>query len=366
MQKWLKRLLSCFLAAALLASCLSGPVRAAPTVSAASAVCLDAATGRVLYEKNASQKSLIASTTKIMTGLIIAETCDLSQPVCIPAEACGIEGSSLYLKPGETLTVEQLLYGMLLHSGNDAAMALALHCSGSLRAFVCRMNARAAQLGLHQTHFANPHGLDDVANYSTALDLARLAACAMTQPTFARIVSSKTARLPGRSLQNHNKLLWRYPDADGVKTGYTRAAGRILVSSAVRGSRRLIAVTMQAPDDWNDHVRLLDAGFAAFTPRRLLAEGQQIGALPVVGGTQAYCDLVAAQTVCYPVAAGEQVHVRLLAPRFLYAPVTALAPVAQAELWVDGALVATCPLLAKQEIEAAPVEKPSVWQRIFG
>lgn len=233
-----------------------------PSVSAKSAILYDCTASRVLYEKNADCQSLIASTTKIMTGLLVSERCNLADVVEIPAEAVGVEGSSLYLKPGETLTVEDLLYGLMLQSGNDAAVALAIHCGGSVEEFVALMNQKAAELQLTGTHFANPNGLDDAENYATARDLAVLTQYALDNPVFAQVVRTKTATLGGnRAVTNHNKLLWRYDGCIGVKTGFTRAAGRILVSAAERDGRRLVVVTIGASDDWNDHTKLLDYGF---------------------------------------------------------------------------------------------------------
>ena len=233
-----------------------------PQVSAKSAALLDGTTGEFLYEKNGDQRALIASTTKIMTGLLVCEVGDLGRTVTVPETAAGTEGSSMYLKSGETLTRRELLYGMMLHSGNDAALTLAISVSGSEAAFVRQMNRRACALNLTQTHFANPHGLDSGENYSTALDLARLAQAALQNEQFRAVVSTKTITCAGRTLTNHNKLLWRYDGCIGVKTGYTRHAGRILVSAAERGGRMLIAVTISDPDDWRDHVSLLDYGFA--------------------------------------------------------------------------------------------------------
>ena len=233
-----------------------------PQVSAKSAALLDGTTGECLYEKNGDQRALIASTTKIMTGLLVCEAGDLDRTVTVPETAAGTEGSSMYLKSGETLTRRELLYGMMLHSGNDAALTLAISISGSEAAFVRQMNRRACALDLTQTHFANPHGLDSGENYSTALDLARLAQAALQNEQFRAVVSTKTITCAGRTLTNHNKLLWRYDGCIGVKTGYTRHAGRILVSAAERGGRMLIAVTISDPDDWRDHVSLLDYGFA--------------------------------------------------------------------------------------------------------
>ena len=233
-----------------------------PQVSAKSAALLDGTTGECLCEKNGDQRALIASTTKIMTGLLVCEAGDLDRTVTVPETAAGTEGSSMYLKSGETLTRRELLYGMMLHSGNDAALTLAISVSGSEAAFVRQMNRRACALNLTQTHFANPHGLDSGENYSTALDLVRLAQAALQNEQFRAVVSTKTITCAGRTLTNHNKLLWRYDGCIGVKTGYTCHAGRILVSAAERGGRMLIAVTISDPDDWRDHVSLLDYGFA--------------------------------------------------------------------------------------------------------
>ena len=233
-----------------------------PQVSAKSAALLDGTTGECLYVKNGEQRALIASTTKIMTGLLVCEAGELDRTVTVPDAAVGLEGSSMYLKKDETLTRRDLLYGMMLHSGNDAALTLAISVSGSEGAFVRQMNLRARALGLTQTHFANPHGLDSGENYSTALDLAHLAQAALQNAQLRAVVSTKTAVCAGRTLTNHNKLLWRYDGCIGVKTGYTRHAGRILVSAAERDGRMLIAVTISDPDDWRDHTALLDYGFA--------------------------------------------------------------------------------------------------------
>ena len=254
----MKRLIA-GMAAALLAVILvfSCPVDA---VSARSAVLMDAQTERIIYEKLPDQQSLIASTTKIMTALVVCEQCNVLDRMEIPGEAVGIEGSSMYLKEGEVLTVQELLYGLMLRSGNDAAVALAIYCGGTVEGFAELMNDKARQLGLTNTHFVNPNGLDAPGHYSSARDLAVLAAYAMDNPVFRQTVSTKTVTIGERVLQNHNKLLWQVDGADGVKTGYTRAAGRILVSSATRNGRRLVAVTIHAPDDWRDHNTLLESG----------------------------------------------------------------------------------------------------------
>ena len=211
----------------------------APAVSAASAVLMDAETGRVLYAHNEQEPRAIASTTKLMTALVAAEYLggDLSETVEIKREWTGIEGTSLYLKPGETITLKTLLYGLLLHSGNDAAVALAGICGGEVETFVGWMNQRAQDLGMTNTHFSDPNGLGDENHYASALDMAKLGVACLQNPTVAEILSTRTITLEGRQLTNHNKLLWQYEGCTGMKTGYTRQAGRTLVSSAERNGQ---------------------------------------------------------------------------------------------------------------------------------
>jgi len=300
----------------------SVPCRAEPLISAQSAIVMDAASGRILFEKDAERRALIASTTKIMTALLIAENCNPDSVVSIPEEAAGIEGSSLYLKAGDCRTVEELLYGMMLHSGNDAAAALAGYCCGSEAAFVECMNDRAGELGLSETSFANPHGLDSEKNYSTAKELAVLAAAAMENPLFRRVVGTKTISFGDRTYTNHNKLLFRNSDCIGIKTGYTKAAGRILVSAAERDGRRLIAVTIQAPHDWDDHEKLLDYGFSTYDLQEIAATGSAWGTVPVIGGSE-NAQAVLREAVCYPLAEGETVAFQCELPQFVYAPVLA-------------------------------------------
>ncbi len=356
----MKRMLAGLLAAAL----LSCPAQAAPGVSAKRAILLDAASGRVLYEKAADERGLIASTTKIMTGLLAAEAGHLDEPFTIPPEAVGIEGSSLYLKAGEQLTREQLLYGMMLRSGNDAAVALAIATAGSVEAFVARMNERAAELGLSGTHFANPNGLDDEGNYATARDLAMLARAAMENETFAAVVSTKRCQFGERVLVNHNKLLWRYDGAVGVKTGYTKAAGRILVSAAERDGRRLIAATLDAPSDWADHAALLDYGFSAYRDAVLIPAGAKLGAARVVGGTALLAQCVLTEDLRYPLLPGEEPEVRVCLPPFVFAPVQAAQEAGCVQALLDGKVVAQAPLRYLKEIPER--EEPKGWfQRIF-
>ena len=235
----------------------------AVSTSAASAILMDAGSGEVLYEHNADAQKLIASTTKIMTALVALREGALSDTVTVSREAAYTEGSSMYLREGEELSLETLLYGLMLCSGNDAAVAVAQHVGGSVEGFVERMNDTAQELGLRSTSFANPNGLDHEQHYSTARDMALLAASAMKDPTFRRIVSTKSVVIEGRTMTNHNKLLSMEEGCIGLKTGYTRAAGRTLVSCVERNGRRLIAVTLQDGNDWADHQALFDFGFSA-------------------------------------------------------------------------------------------------------
>ena len=243
------------------------PADCEPPTSAHCAVVMDAASGELLFARRPHDRALIASTTKIMTGLLICESGQLDRAVTVPDAAVGVEGSSMYLRHGERLCVRDLLYGMMLQSGNDAAAALAIVHSGSMEQFVREMNRRAQALGLLDTCFANPHGLDSRQNYSTAADLALLTREALKNEAFRAAVSTRQATCAGRTLVNHNKLLWRVDGCIGVKTGYTKQAGRILVSAAQRQGNTVIVVTISDPDDWRDHAALLDYGFAALARR---------------------------------------------------------------------------------------------------
>ena len=335
-------------------------------VSAGKAVVLDAATGRVLYEKNADDRSLIASTTKIMTAMIICQQCNVLDRVRIPAEAVGIEGSSMYLQEGEVLTIQELLYGLMLRSGNDAAAALAIHCGGTIEGFAELMNDKARELGLNNTHFVNPHGLDAPDHHSTARDLAVLTAYAMTDPIFARTVGAKTITVGERVLTNHNKLLWQLDGCEGVKTGYTKAAGRILVSSASREGRRLICVTINAPDDWNDHKALLEQGFSDFTVRQIVAEGEVLGHRYILGGDGTRVPLVAEEGFSYALAAGEEIGIVLSPQLFSYAPVAGGAPEGCAYAVLDGRVVGRIPLVWGFGLEETQEKEKTLLERLFG
>lgn len=246
---------------------VSQPEISPPSVSAESAVLIDES-GQILYEKNANAKGYPASTTKIMTALVTLEKLDElgldeKSEIIVPEEAVGIEGSSIYLKKGERLTIEELLYGLMLRSGNDSAAALAVCMGGSLGEFVSMMNERAAALGCSSTHFTNPSGLYDENHYTTASDLAKIAHEAMKREDFREIVRAKDWQSEdgSRSFHNKNKTVFQYEGATGIKIGFTKASGRTLVASAERDGRQMIAVVLRDGNWFNDAYALMDYGF---------------------------------------------------------------------------------------------------------
>lgn len=337
----------------------------AGAVSARRAYVLDTVSGRVLFEKNADEKSLIASTTKIMTALVVCERCNVLDRMRIPREAVGIEGSSMYLKEGEILTIQELLYGLMLSSGNDAAVALAIYCGGTVEGFAELMNDKARVLGLKNTHFTNPNGLDAPGHYSTARDLAVLAAYAMENPIFYQTVSTKNVKVGQRYLTNHNKLLWRVEGADGVKTGFTKAAGRILVSSATRNDRRVICVTIDDGDDWKDHANLLEAGFARYDVRRVVCKDDLMGTLDVLGGEKQRVEVRAAVNFDYALAEEETVQTALPGSGFVYAPAVEGANAGFVYVLINGKAVGKIPVVYGQTIEMAKPKEKSFWKKLF-
>ncbi len=357
----MKRILT-GVAAALLAAALVFPCGA---ISAQSAILLDGTTGRVLYEKQADKQSLIASTTKIMTALVVCEQLNVLDRVRIPPEAVGIEGSSMYLKAGEVLTVQELLYGLMLHSGNDAAVALAIYCGGTVEGFAELMNDKAHRLGLKDTHFVNPNGLDSPGHYSTARDLAVLAAYAMENPIFAKTVSTKTVTVGSRILRNHNKLLWLLEGADGVKTGFTKAAGRILVSSCTRQGRRLIAVTINDGNDWQDHQQLMTKGFTSFSVQQLVHAGDCLGTVQIISGNAAHVELLANADFSYALAPGENPQLVFSEPGFVYAPVVQGQEAGFAYVCLNEKPVGKIPLVFGQTVEMETIKEPSLWEKLF-
>lgn len=305
-----------------------------PSLSAESAILLDADSGDILLSKNHEQKMGMASTTKIMTALVAAEKENLKKTVKIPKEAVGIEGSSVYLYEGERITVEELLYALLLQSANDAAAAIAVSTAGSIEAFADMMNERAKDMGLSNTHFTNPHGLNDKEHYTTAYDLAVIASCALKNEIVKEIVSTYKKTIPidsdcnQRVLVNHNKMLKLYDGAIGVKTGFTKATGRCLVSAAERDGLTLVAVTLNAPNDWSDHTAMLDFGFENYESVLIASPGSFTYSLPVTGGNEDYAALTntAELRITLPKKRGDLSCRTEVLHRFEFAPVHRGAP----------------------------------------
>ena len=335
----------------------------ADALSARKACVLDGVTGAALFEKCADDRSLIASTTKIMTALVVCEQCNVLDRMRIPKEAVGIEGSSMYLKEGEVLTLQELLYGLMLSSGNDAAVALATYCGGTVEEFAQRMNDKARVLGLKNTHFVNPNGLDAPDHYSTAQDLARLAAYAMKNPVFYKTVSAKNIKIGDRYLTNHNKLLWRVEGADGVKTGFTKAAGRILVSSATRQQRRVIAVTIDDPNDWQDHAALLEKTFSTYNETQIIRQGECLGTVQVEGGESSRAQVLAAEDFFFALAPGEHPQTMLSGPGFVFAPVVEGAEAMDAYVLLDGNAVGKVSTVYGKTIEQQ--KEKSFFDKLF-
>lgn len=343
---------------------VTGSVKAEemPTVSAKSAILIEYTTGKVLYAKNAEERLPMASTTKIMTALLALETANLSDVVTIGPNAAGVEGSSMYLKAGETMTMEDLLYGLMLSSGNDAAVAIAEHIAGSEEAFAERMTARAKELGCVNTQFKNANGLPDEKHYTTALELACITGKAMENETFRKIVASTSARAGGRYLSNHNKMLSIYEGAIGVKTGYTKAAGRTLVSAAKRDDITLIAVTLNAPDDWDDHSKMLDYGFERMEKRQIVFSGKNAGEIKVDGGTKESVSALFASDFFLPVLKTEKVEIKCLLPESIPAPIKAGQEIGSAEVFLEGVKMGEVELLSMEDVEKAEEPSLCLWE----
>ncbi len=273
-----KRLLSAFAAGLVCLAAFGAPVSAqkaaaeGPAAKSRAECVLEVSSRRILSEEQGDLPLPMASTTKILTAIMIIDDCDLSEKIEIPQAAAGVEGSSVYLRAGEIYSVEELLYGLMLRSGNDCAVALALHHSGSVERFAQAMNQKAARLGAEDSFFRNPHGLPAEGHHTTARDLALIAAYAMENPTFRKIVSTKYYE--PRGFRNKNKMLGSFEGATGVKTGYTVQAGRCLVTSAERGGMTLVCAVLDSPEMYERSAELLEAAFSRYSMKELVKEGQ--------------------------------------------------------------------------------------------
>lgn len=332
-----------------------------PQISAECAIVMHE-DGQVIFAKNADRRALIASTTKLMTALLTLENAELREEVLIKPEFCGIEGSSMYLRQGERHSVRELLLGLLLASGNDAASALAGHVSGNQRSFVRLMNKRAAELGMKDTRFANPHGLDAENHYSTARDMARLMCVCMQSADFRELCGTKSAVVGDEQFINHNRLLDICPGCVAGKTGYTMAAGRCLVSCCEREGTRFICVTLAAPDDWNDHCSLYNWAFSKYSVRNL--SDKLCFELPVLSGAADRVSIVPAEELTLFLPKSAEVELRAEMPQFIFAPVKMGETAGCFWVIINGEPVMCCELVYSADVALAQLCTKTVLERL--
>ena len=327
-------------------------------LTARSAIVMDTVTGQVLYERDIDTRRYPASTTKMMTLIVALEHGRLDDIVTVSKHAEGVEGSTLWLVQGDKIPLGELLTGMMMHSGNDATVAVAEHIAGSVPAFVEMMNEKAAEIGAYNTHFVNPNGLPDENHYTTAFDLAKIAAYGYSLPHFEEIVSKQEViydwvKDPAKKLRNENQMLWLYRGANGVKTGYTDAAGRCLVSAARRDGMQLVAVVLDSYYMWNDSIALLDYGFQNARPKTLVKKGEVVAKVEVADGRQDEVELVAAESLVAVEKLGEtgKVEKKLEIPEEVAAPIKKGDVVGKVVCYYDGKRQGAIYLLAAKDVE---------------
>lgn len=328
-----------------------------PQISAAAAVVMDGATGKILYEKDKDRRVYPASTTKIMTALLAIEQGSLDKKVKISPKAVGVEGSSIYLAAGEQLTMRDLVYGLMLRSGNDAAVAIAEEIAGGTDSFVELMNQRAAELGAVSTHFMNPNGLHDENHYTTALDMAIIARQAMNNPAFKEVAKAKSYeanRGEGKYnvFYNKNKVVYQYEGGSGIKIGYTKASGRTLVASSERNGMELICVVMNAPDWFNDSYALMDYGYSCYE-KVMAAEGRKpLKRFPVSGGDKPEVWVGTKEDVTCPIKKGgaSKVGLSYALEENAEAPLRRWQEAGMVHVYVDGAYSHSEPLYFLEDI----------------
>lgn len=329
--------------------------------SAKAACIMERETGRVLFEYNMHARLPMASTTKVMTALLAIENGDLTSPVVCSANAFGVPGTSIYLAQGETLTLEEMLLGLMLSSGNDAAVAIAEHIGGSVEGFAKMMNARAKEIGAMNTNFVNPHGLPDDRHYTTAYDLALIARTAMGNDVFRRIVSTQRAsiswegRTYNRQLKNKNALLTDYAGATGIKTGFTSKAGRCLVFGAQREGMEIVGTVLSCSDWFDEAARLMDGCFETYTMTHMLGPLESAGRLPVVGGAQDSVGMCLMQELRVPLVEGEAAQVVLEVPYSVEAPVYPGMHMGTARLVFEGQVLSQSEIVASERVETAGI-----------
>ena len=334
------------------------PVYAQVGVSAESAVLMCADNGEILFSRNADRQLSMASTTKIMTSLIALESAVPEKEIVVTKEMVSVEGTSMGLVPGDSVSMKELVYGMLLQSGNDAANTVAYVLGGGQEGFATLMNERAAEIGMKNTNFVTASGLDDENHYSTAFDMSLLACECIDNPEFLDICSQKKVKLTygnppyARTLTNHNKLLWKYSDTIGIKTGFTKKSGRCLVSAAKRNGVTLVAVTLNAPDDWNDHISMFEYGFSKCKGALLSCDFSNIS-VKVTGGEDESVPVKLAYNPEW--ISSEKCGCRVMLKAFEYAPIPENTSVGTAVFYSEHGVIDEVPILTADSVFLKPV-----------
>ncbi|MDU2064865.1 MAG: D-alanyl-D-alanine carboxypeptidase family protein [Sporomusaceae bacterium] len=345
----------------------------APLIKAEAAILLDGRTGQVLYEKNSTKRQAPASTTKILTALLAIESGRLDEVVTVSPAAAATPGSTMQLYTGQKITMRELLTGLLLRSGNDAAVAIAQHLAGSTEAFAALMNQRALELGAASSHFMNPHGLSHADHYVSAYDLARITQYALMNQTFAAIVRLKETQIDwtdrrgqeaDRNLRNTNKLLWMLPEADGVKTGTTGRAGPCLVASATKDNQQLIAVVLHDSARWHDAAALLNYGFSQFSLMDVAASGDVIAPVLIEKGLDSAVDALAAEDAALVIAAKNKKNatVEYHLPEIVKAPVYRGQKLGEIVFFQDQQAVKSVDLIAAKDVREDSLEQAFLTQ----
>jgi D-alanyl-D-alanine carboxypeptidase (penicillin-binding protein 5/6) len=331
---------------------------APPEISAQTAIMVEANSGEVLYEKNADQKAYPASITKIITALLAVENGSLDKKVKVSANAAGVEGSSIYLESGEAIPLRDLVYGLMLRSGNDAAIAISEAVGGSTDRFVIMMNKRARELGAFNTNFMNPNGLHNPEHYTTARDMALIAAAAMKNPEFKKVAGAKSwvsNRGEGKYnyFYNKNKVVYQYSGGNGIKIGYTKAAGRTLVASSERDGMELICVVMNAPDWFNDTYKLMDHAFSQYETAQILAAQRPIKAVRIWGGSKEFALIGSREEIRCPIRKGAEnnVSVEYVLPDRQKTPISRWQEAGYLKVYVNGKFLFSRPLQYLEDIE---------------
>ncbi|HHW89876.1 MAG TPA: D-alanyl-D-alanine carboxypeptidase [Clostridiales bacterium] len=364
--KIINRFFALLFSVALVLSAARPNISAKAITCASSMALIEVNSGRIIYSHNAHTKREMASTTKILTAATVIENHEnLDEVISVPKEAVGIEGSSIYLARDEKISIRDLLYGLMLRSGNDAAMALAIHIGGSVSGFCQLMNETAKKIGARNSNFVNPHGLHHPEHYTTVYDLAIISAYAMKNPVFKQIVSTKVhkATWEGRDyprvMYNKNKILSMYEGGNGIKTGYTKKAGRCLVSSAQRGNMEVVCVVLNCGPMFEECMRIMDMAFSRYPMRTLVSPQKSMGKLPALRSKQTEIDIVADQEFSYPLNEQEYNNIKYDVDirAIIYAPMKKGTPIGKVSGYLDSKKLFEVRAVLKDDLEVLPFKE---------